>query len=389
MEDQMEYDSRIELVEEEMESDMEITPRILVVGVGGAGCNALDSMYSVGIEGVSFLAINTDLQSLNRTVCPFRMHIGNGVTDGLGTGGNPLLGERSAKEDRDKLLERLSEHDLIFIVAGMGGGTGTGASPVIAEIGHEMDALTVAIVTKPFGFEGPVRRRNAERGREELRRRVDTLITMPNDRLLRMVDERSTFSEALGEANRILFDCVQSLTQLTTEWGIINLDFADVRATMENNGGALMGIGQGQGEDKVRCALEEAVNNLTLEEQNVERLNSALVNIMAGPDITIHEVNTALTEMTGKYGDQEANIRFGLIIKDSMQGLVRATVLATARSEVVQEANIPQEQPFESRRQLETLELPKRRGISFLDLAENGKDSFFETQESDELIATN
>lgn len=389
MVEEFEYRSGIELIEEEFEMNGEVTPRILIIGVGGAGCNVLDSMYSVGLDNVSFLAVNTDLQSLGRTVCPERLHIGKGVTDGLGTGGNPLLGERSAKEDREQIAEALKGHDLIFVIAGLGGGTGTGATPVIAEIAREQDSLTVAIVTKPFEFEGPVRRRNAERGREEIRRRVDTLITMPNDRLVRMVDEKTTFTEALGEANRMLYDCVESLTQLTTEWGIVNLDFSDVRATMSNNGGALMGIGQGQGEDKMRCALEEALNNLSMDEAHLDGLNNALINVTAGPDITIHEVNNSIGEMVQKHGGHDANIRFGLVIKESMHGRVRVTLLATGHTEAVAEVPSPPEPPFSRTKTLETLEVPKRRvlGISFLDRAESNKgELFFKQDETDEEL---
>ncbi|HNT33849.1 MAG TPA: cell division protein FtsZ [bacterium] len=391
MVEEFEYKSGIELIEEEFEMNGEVTPRILIIGVGGAGCNVLDSMYSVGLDNVSFLAVNTDMQSLGRTVCPDRLHIGRGVTDGLGTGGNPLLGERSAKEDRERLSESLKGHDLVFLIAGLGGGTGTGATPVIAEIAHEQNSLTVAIVTKPFEFEGPVRRRNAERGREEIRRRVDTLITMPNDRLVRMVDEKTTFTEALGEANRMLYDCVEGLTQLTTEWGIVNLDFEDVRATMANNGGALMGIGQGQGEDKMHCALEEAMNNLSLDETHLDGLNNALINVTAGPDLTIHEVNTAIGELVQKHGGHDANIRFGLVIKEAMQGRVRVTLLATGHSEVVQEMPVAPADSFTTRmsRTMETLEVPKRRvlGISFLDRAESNKgELFFKQDETEEEL---
>ncbi|MCA9436785.1 MAG: cell division protein FtsZ, partial [Candidatus Omnitrophica bacterium] len=228
-----------------MVEDMENKPRIVVVGIGGAGTNAVDNMDASGLHGVEFVAINTDLQALELCRTETRLHIGNKITQGLGTGANPLLGEQAAEEDRALIAETLEGSDLVFITCGLGGGTGTGASPVVAEVAREMGALTVAICTKPFDFEGSVRKRHAERGQRELRDKVDTLITVPNQRLLNLVEEETSLVDAFKISDSVLTQCVQSIADLITKPGLINLDFSDIRAIMNQMGGAVMGVGHG------------------------------------------------------------------------------------------------------------------------------------------------
>jgi len=321
-------DSMIELVNETQE-DLGGSPRILVVGVGGAGVNAVDNMSVQGLKDVSFLAVNTDAQALSLSSCPRKMLIGRNVTKNLGTGGNPYLGEQAALEDREKIREAMEGSDLVFITAGLGGGTGSGASPVLAEIAKENGALTVAITTKPFDFEGPQRRRHADTGQTELRKRVDTLITIPNQRLLKIVDEKMPIMESFKVADSVLLQCVQSISDLITEPGQMNLDFADIKTIMDNTGGAVMGVGFGRGDDKCRQAFSQACSSPLMEEVVVEGAKGILVNITAGPDITLYEVNASMEEFINSKADPEANIIFGMVIREDMQEEAKVTILAT------------------------------------------------------------
>ena len=245
-------------------------PRIAVVGVGGGGSNAVDSMGDGTLESVEFIVVNTDVQALQRARTQRRIHIGKSITKGLGTGANPVLGEQAANEDRDLIRQELEGADLIFITAGLGGGTGTGASTVIADVAKELGALTVAITTKPFDFEGTVRRNHADKGQQILRKKVDTLITIPNQRLINVVEESTTLIDAFKVADSVLKQCVQSIADLIIRPGLINLDFADIKSIMDTAGGAVMGVGYGRGKDRADDAFKQASCSPLMEEQVIE-----------------------------------------------------------------------------------------------------------------------
>jgi cell division protein FtsZ len=313
----------------EMVQDASSGPKIVVVGVGGAGNNAVASMMEHQLSGVNYVVINTDAQALSMCPVPNQVHIGQGVTKGLGTGANPLLGERAAEEDRESIRDALDNADLVFVTAGLGGGTGTGASPTIVDIAREQGALTVAICTKPFEFEGSVRKHHADRGQEELRSRADTLITIPNQRLLKVVDERTTIQEAFRVSDQILMQCVQSISDLITQSGLINLDFADIRAIMDSTGGAVMGVGFGKGDGRAMSAFQQAGSSPLMEEVVIEGAKGILINITGGPDITLMEVSDAIEENITKKADADANVIFGMVIKEDMKDEIKVTILAT------------------------------------------------------------
>lgn len=304
-------------------------PRIVVVGVGGAGTNAVESMEVAGLNGVEYVAINTDLQSLNTCRTERTLHIGAKVSQGLGTGANPLLGEQAAEEDRAAIAETLEGADLVFITCGLGGGTGTGASPVIADVAREMGALVVALCTKPFDFEGSVRHRIAERGQRELREKVDTLITIPNQRLLSLVDERTTLVDAFKISDRMLMQCVQSIADLITKPGQINADFADIRAIMNQQGGAVMGVGHGEGPDRALIAFQQASSNPLMEEVVIEGAKGILINVTSGYDVTLHELNRAIEDHVHPKADPDANIIFGVVLEEGLENRMQVTILAT------------------------------------------------------------
>jgi len=312
-----------------MVEEQETKPRIVVMGVGGAGTNAVDNMDASGMQGVEFVAVNTDLQSLELCRTENKIHIGTKVTLGLGTGANPLLGEQAAEEDRAALAETLEGADLVFITCGLGGGTGTGASPVIADVAREMGALTVAICTKPFDFEGTVRRRHAERGQRDLRSKVDTLITVPNQRLLDLVDERTTLVEAFRIADSVLTQCVQSIADLITRPGLINLDFSDIKAIMNQQGGAVMGVGHGEGENRAPQAFQQASSSPLMEEVVIEGAKGILINVTTGPGVTLHELSRAMEEQIHPKADPDANIIFGVVLDERFGERMQVTILAT------------------------------------------------------------
>lgn len=347
----------IELVNETRE-DLGTGPKILVVGVGGAGVNAVDNMAAQGLKDVAFLGVNTDAQALSLSSCENKLLIGRNVTKNLGTGGNPYLGEQAALEDRENLRASMEGSDLVFITAGLGGGTGSGASPVIAELARECGALTVAITTKPFDFEGPQRRRHGDTGQMELRKRVDTLITIPNQRLLKIVDEKMPLLEAFKVADSVLLQCVQSISDLITEPGQMNLDFADIKTIMDNTGGAVMGVGFGRGDDKCRQAFSQACSSPLMEEVVVEGAKGILVNITAGPDITLYEVNASMEEFINSKADPEANIIFGVVIHEDMREEVKVTILATGFTR-------EEKQAAETREMVRPEPQPARRHASF------------------------
>ena len=300
---------------------------IKVVGVGGGGTNAVNRMVDAGLSGVEFIAVNTDAQALLMADADVKIHIGSKETRGLGAGADPAIGQAAAQESRDELKEALKGADMIFVTAGEGGGTGTGGAPIVAELGRELDALTVGVVTKPFGFEGRRRAEQAEVGIQNLRDRVDTLIVIENDRLLQVVEKKTPVTEAFRIADDILRQGVQGITDLITVPGIVNLDFADVRTIMRDAGSALMGIGVASGENRAAEAARTAVSSPLLE-QSVDGATGILLNVTGGTALGLFEVNEAAEVVTGA-ADANANVIFGAVIDDSLGDEVRVTVIAT------------------------------------------------------------
>jgi cell division protein FtsZ len=300
---------------------------IKVVGVGGGGTNAVTRMVDAGLSGVEFIAVNTDAQALLMSDADVKIQIGADVSRGLGAGADPEVGFAAAQESRDELKEALKGADMIFITAGEGGGTGTGGAPVLAELGQELGALTVGVVTRPFAFEGRKRAEQAERGIEQLRDRVDTLIVIENDRLLQVVERQTSVVEAFRMADDILRQGVQGITDLITEPGLVNLDFADVRTIMRDAGSALMGIGSAAGENRAAEAARTAVSSPLLEAP-IEGATGILLNVTGGPEIGLFEVNEAAEVVTGA-ADQNANVIFGAVIDESLGDRVEVTVIAT------------------------------------------------------------
>ncbi len=300
---------------------------IKVVGVGGGGTNAVNRMVDAGLSGVEFIAVNTDAQALMMCDADLKIHIGSKATRGLGAGADPVVGLAAAQESRDELKEALKGADMVFVTAGEGGGTGTGGAPIVAELAHELEALTVGVVTRPFGFEGRRRADQAEHGIENLRDRVDTLIVIENDRLLQVVEKRTSIVEAFRMADDILRQGVQGITDLITVPGLVNLDFADVRTIMRDAGSALMGIGAAAGENRAAEAARAAVSSPLLE-SSIEGATGILLNITGGPDIGLFEVNEA-AEVVTSAADQNANVIFGAVIDENLKDEVRVTVIAT------------------------------------------------------------
>jgi cell division protein FtsZ len=311
-----------------LRSDIENFALIKVVGVGGGGSNAVNRMIRAELLGVEFIAVNTDAQALLLSDAPHKLRIGDKVTKGLGSGADPVVGRKSAEDDSEKLYEALKEADMVFVTAGMGGGTGTGAAPIIAEIAKDVGALTVAVVTKPFSFEGAKRRLLAEQGIAELVDKVDTLITIPNDRLLQVVEKKTSMVDAFRIVDDVLRQGVQGISDLITVPGLINLDFADVKTIMTNAGSALMGIGHGSGESRAADAARQAIMSPLLE-QSIDGARGVLFTITGGPDLTLFEVNEA-AEIIHAAADPEANIIFGAVIDERMGGEVKISVIATA-----------------------------------------------------------
>jgi cell division protein FtsZ len=300
---------------------------IKVVGIGGGGTNAVNRMVDAGLSGVEFIAVNTDAQALMMCDADLKIHIGAKVTRGLGAGADPVVGQAAAHESRDELKESLKGADMIFVTAGEGGGTGTGGAPIVAELARELEALTVGVVTRPFSFEGRRRADQAEEGIEALRDRVDTLIVIENDRLLQVVEKKTSILDAFKIADDILRQGVQGITDLITVPGIVNLDFADVRTIMRDAGSALMGIGSATGESRAAEAARTAVSSPLLE-ASIEGATGVLLNISGPTDIGLFEVNEA-AEVVTSAADQNANVIFGAVIDDALKDEVRVTVIAT------------------------------------------------------------
>ncbi len=311
-----------------MLDEEQLGARIKVIGVGGGGGNAVNRMIQAGIRGIEFMVANTDVQAMRTSLAPVKLQIGGKLTKGLGAGANPEIGKQAALEDTDRILEALSGADMIFITTGMGGGTGTGAAPIIASLAAELGALTVAVVTKPFGFEGKRRRIQAEQGIRALRETVDTLITIPNERLLNFVERATSLNEAFTIADDVLRQAVQGISDLITVPGEINLDFADVKTIMHGMGMALMGTGVSSGEHRAVEAAQRAISSPLLEEASIEGAKGVLINITGGSDMTLFEVHEAAS-IIQEAADEEANIIFGTVIDPRMKDEIKVTVIAT------------------------------------------------------------
>ena len=316
-------DNRIYLVDEPVNAAM-----IKVIGVGGAGGNAVNNMIDFHINGVEFITANTDLQALTATAASVQIQLGAGLTQGLGAGANPEIGRRAAEEDRERIAETLTGADMVFITAGMGGGTGTGAAPVVASIAKDLECLTIAVVTKPFEFEGQKRKAQAEEGLRALRGCVDTLITIPNQRLLQVVDRGTSLRDAFSVADNVLRQAVQGISDLITIPGLVNLDFADMQTIMSGMGLAIMGAGVGVGEKRACDAAYQAISSPLLEESSINGARGVLVNITGGLDISLHEVNDAVA-IIREAAHEDANIIFGAVLDAGLEDEVRVTVIAT------------------------------------------------------------
>ncbi|HEV7265376.1 MAG TPA: cell division protein FtsZ [Falsiroseomonas sp.] len=306
----------------------DFTPRISVVGVGGGGTNAVNNMVAMGLDGVEFLVANTDAQSLVNSKADRRVQLGPHLTQGLGAGAKPEIGRAAAEEATEDLARHLEGAHMVFVTAGMGGGTGTGAAPVIARMARERGILTVGVVTKPFDFEGPKRRKAADTGIEELQQFVDTLIVIPNQNLFRLANERTTFAEAFKMADNVLYMGVRGVTDLMVNPGLVNLDFADIRTVMAEMGKAMMGTGEAEGEDRAVKAAEAAISNPLLEDTSMRGARGVLINITGGYDMTLFEVDEAANRIR-KEVDEDANIIFGSSIDETMNGRIRVSVVAT------------------------------------------------------------
>jgi len=316
----------------EFDIDLEQFAQIRVVGVGGGGNNAVNRMITAGLRGVEFIAVNTDKQALFLSKANTKIQIGDKLTKGLGAGANPEIGEKAANESRDEIAQAIKGADMVFVTAGMGGGTGTGAAPVVAQIAKEMGILTVGVVTKPFMFEGRKRMQHAERGIETLKGVVDTLVTIPNDRLLQVAEKRTSIVDAFKIADDVLRQGVQGISDLIAVPGLVNLDFADVKTIMLDTGLAHMGIGRASGENRAEEAAKQAILSPLLE-TSIEGARGVLLNITGGPDLGLFEVNTA-AELVQKSADPDANIIFGAVIDENLKDELLITVIATGFDKV-------------------------------------------------------
>jgi cell division protein FtsZ len=325
----------IEIVDE----DVGTGARIKVIGVGGAGGNAINTMIAAGLTGVEFIAMNTDAQDLRRSLAPRRFQLGAQLTKGLGAGANPEVGREAALEDRDRIAELVVGADMVFITAGMGGGTGTGAAPIIAQVARECGALTVAVCTRPFSFEGKRRRRQAQEGIEALQHNVDTLITIPNQRLISMANDRTSMKDAFRMADEVLLQAVKGVADLINYQGEVNVDFADVRTIMSGKGVALMGVGVASGDHKTVEAAQRAISSPLLDEVSMVGATSVLINLTGGRDLTLYEAHEALT-LIQEEAHEDAQVIFGWVIDDSLKDEVRVTVIATGFEEARQISNV-------------------------------------------------
>ena len=311
--------------------EMNQLAKIKVVGIGGGGCNAVNRMIDSGLKGVDFIVANTDLQVLNDSLAPTKLQLGSSLTDGLGAGANPAIGKEAALESKDEIEEALKGADMVFVTCGMGGGTGTGASPIVAEIAQDLGALTVGIVTKPFSFEGKKRMEQAIAGLDELKKHVDTLIVIPNDKLRELIDKSTPMLEAFREVDNVLHRGVQSISDLIAITGLVNLDFADVKAVMKDRGNALIGIGVGSGENRAVEAAKQAVSSPLLE-TSINGATDAIINVTGGSSLTLFEVEEA-AEVIRTAANTYINTIFGAVINENLTDEVIVTVIATGFEE--------------------------------------------------------
>ena len=309
------------------QSSQESFARIKVVGVGGGGCNAVNRMIDEGLQGIEFICVNTDAQALQLSKAPTRVRIGDKTTRGLGSGGNPDVGRKAAEESAEELYEVLKGSDMVFVTAGLGGGSGTGAAPIIAQIAKEVGALTIGVVTRPFTFEGSRRNLNAEAGADKLKEHADTLIIIPNDRLLSIVDKRASLNDAFRKADDVLRQGIQGISELITVPGLINLDFADVRTIMSEGGAALMAVGTASGEDRARLAAEQAIASELLD-ITINGARGILFNVTGGTNLTLYEVNQAAA-IIRETAHPDVNLIFGAVVDPEMKDDLRITVIAT------------------------------------------------------------
>jgi cell division protein FtsZ len=363
------------------EESTEYQARIKVIGCGGSGGNAVNTMINFGLEGVEFVVVNTDMQALNANGAATKLNIGSNITRGLGAGADPERGRKAALEDVQKIKELVAGADMVFITAGMGGGTGTGAAPVIAQIAREEGALTVGVVTKPFLFEGRQRSRRAELGLAQLSEHVDTLITIPNQKLLMLGDEELTFIDAFRKADEVLFQAVKGISDLITQNGIVNVDFADVKTVMSSMGRALMGTGYAKGANRARIAAEQAITSPLLDDISVDGATGILVEVGGGSDLKMKEIQEAAS-LVQEQAHEDANIIFGASVDESLGENVKVTVIATGFDGVAQLASesrmqsappqtiqsarpslVPERMPMSSRPAMEAA-IPSRRGAS-------------------------
>lgn len=350
----------------QFDASEEQSAKIKVVGVGGAGGNAINGMIEAGLKGVEFIAINTDAQDLEKSQASSRLQIGKNLTKGLGAGANPEIGLKAIMEDKDRVREVLNGADMVFVTCGMGGGTGTGAAPIIAGIAKDLGALTVGITTMPFTFEGPVRRRNAEKGIEAMRDRVDTILVIPNDRIFSIIENNTPVIAAFKAVDSILLEATRSISDLINVHGYINLDFADIRTIMAGMGDALMGSGVGVGENRAISAAEQAITSPLLDGVDIAGARGVLINITGGPTMSMHEVGEASTLVQNAVGD-EANVIFGMVIDENLNEEIRVTVIATGFNKDFEKAEILQK-PKE--------ELPKDKTKESTDYREFDKPTF-------------
>jgi cell division protein FtsZ len=358
----------------QFDSLAEQSAKIKVVGIGGAGGNALNGMIEAGLSGVEFIAVNTDAQNLENNRAPSRLQIGKNLTKGLGAGANPEIGLRAAEEDKEAIINSLAGADMVFVTCGMGGGTGTGAAPIIAEIAKDLGALTVGIITKPFSFEGSTRLKNAEKGIEEIRKCIDTLIVIPNDRVFSLVDRNTPAISAFKVIDSTLLEATRSISDLINNHGYINLDFADIKTVMLGMGDALMGTGVSTGEGRASTAAEEAISSPLLDGVNINGALGVLINITGGSNLTLWEVNDAASIIQEAAGEN-VNVIFGMVVDEALSEELRVTVIATG---------------FNKEAQIKTqMETPKSVPKSFepMDFGELDKPTFIRKHREEKKIS--
>lgn len=358
-------------------------PKILVMGVGGGGCNAINNMMERKIEGVNFIAVNTDMQCLANSMAPRVIQLGKNTTKGQGAGSYPEIALAAAEESKEEIEDALKDVELLFLTAGMGGGTGTGATPYIAKLAKERDILTVAVVTKPFQYEAEVRLKIAEQGITELRKYVDTMIVLPNENLFRIANKETTLQDAFASSDNVLYLGVKGITDLITTPGLINLDFADVRMVIKKMGRAMMGMGEGEGEDRAIKAVEEALSNPLLEDVNIKGATGALINITGSPDMTLFEFDEAAKRIREEIGSNKATIKVGTAFSKDLEGKVRVSIFATGMQETFPYDNVEEQKEQETANKGEQENNADKNKVDD-DMAKNITNIFADTKKEEE-----